>query len=161
MRRLKRRAWKRAGCFTYAGYILGFPADTPESIRRDIAIIQRELPLDLLDRSGRAVAVMVRRDQVDLVMQRIVQIYGDGEQIMDMVWVGDVAHALVMALEYTAENRPLVDLEVGSGRRTTVNDIAAAVVYLGSDAASWVTGKIFEVDGGVESPAFTIPFSPL
>lgn len=40
-------------------------------------------------------------------------------------------------------------------------DIAAAVVYLGSDAASWVTGKIFEVDGGVESPAFTIPFSPL
>jgi hypothetical protein len=42
-------AWKKAGCFTYAGYILGFPDDTPESIRRDIAIIQRELPLDLLE----------------------------------------------------------------------------------------------------------------
>jgi hypothetical protein len=42
-------AWKRAGCFTYAGYILGFPNDTPESIRRDIAIIQRELPLDILE----------------------------------------------------------------------------------------------------------------
>jgi hypothetical protein len=41
--------WKRAGCFTYAGYILGFPDDTPESIRRDIAIIQRELPLDMLE----------------------------------------------------------------------------------------------------------------
>jgi len=24
-----------------------------------------------------------------------------------------------------------------------------------------VTGKVFEVDGGVESPAFTIPFEPL
>ncbi|PPQ40097.1 Radical SAM superfamily enzyme YgiQ, UPF0313 family [Rhodoblastus acidophilus] len=42
-------AWKRAGCFTYAGYILGFPNDTPESIRRDISIIQRELPLDILE----------------------------------------------------------------------------------------------------------------
>ena len=29
-------AWKAQGIFTYAGYILGFPADTPESIRRDI-----------------------------------------------------------------------------------------------------------------------------
>ncbi len=42
-------AWKEVGCFTYAGYILGFPADTPESIVRDIKIIQRELPLDLLE----------------------------------------------------------------------------------------------------------------
>ncbi len=41
--------WKRVGCFTYAGYILGFPADTPETILRDIKIIQRELPLDLLE----------------------------------------------------------------------------------------------------------------
>jgi 7-alpha-hydroxysteroid dehydrogenase len=42
-----------------------------------------------------------------------------------------------------------------------VEDIAAAVVYLVSDASSWVTGKIFEVDGGVESPAFTVPFERL
>ena len=41
--------WKKHGCFTYAGYILGFPADTPETIVRDIRIIQRELPLDLLE----------------------------------------------------------------------------------------------------------------
>ena len=42
-------AWKKVRCFTYAGYILGFPADTPETIVRDIKIIQRELPLDLLE----------------------------------------------------------------------------------------------------------------
>jgi radical SAM superfamily enzyme YgiQ (UPF0313 family) len=42
-------AWKHAGVITYAGYILGFPGDTPESIREDIEIIKRELPLDILE----------------------------------------------------------------------------------------------------------------
>ena len=42
-------AWKTAGVITYAGYILGFPADTPESIREDIEIIKKELPLDILE----------------------------------------------------------------------------------------------------------------
>jgi hypothetical protein len=42
-------AWKKAGCYTCAGYIVGFPLDTPESIVRDIRIIQQELPLDLLE----------------------------------------------------------------------------------------------------------------
>ena len=42
-------AWKNAGIITYAGYILGFPNDTPESIAEDIAIIQKELPLDILE----------------------------------------------------------------------------------------------------------------
>lgn len=42
-------AWKAQGILTLAGYILGFPADTPDSIRRDIEIIQRELPLDIVE----------------------------------------------------------------------------------------------------------------
>ena len=42
-------AWKRAGVITYAGYILGFPDDTRESIQRDIEIIKKELPLDILE----------------------------------------------------------------------------------------------------------------
>ncbi len=42
-------AWKAAKIITYAGYILGFPNDTLESIRNDIEIIQRELPVDLLE----------------------------------------------------------------------------------------------------------------
>jgi hypothetical protein len=41
--------WKSQGIMTFAGYILGFPADTPETIRRDIAIIKDELPIDLLE----------------------------------------------------------------------------------------------------------------
>ena len=41
--------WKRARATVFAGYIVGFPNDTPESVLRDIQIIQRELPIDLLE----------------------------------------------------------------------------------------------------------------
>ena len=43
------QAWRNAGVITYAGYILGFPTDTPQTIERDIRIIQRELPIDMLE----------------------------------------------------------------------------------------------------------------
>jgi len=43
------QAWRAAGVITYAGYILGFPADTPAKIERDIETIKRELPIDLLE----------------------------------------------------------------------------------------------------------------
>ena len=42
-------AWKAARVITYAGYILGFPNDTPASIEHDIEVIKRELPVDLLE----------------------------------------------------------------------------------------------------------------
>ncbi len=42
-------AWKAVGIWTYAGYILGFPNDTPDSARRDIEIIKKEMPLDVLE----------------------------------------------------------------------------------------------------------------
>src|SRR5262249_780645 len=41
--------WKHAGIITYAGYILGFPGDTPQSILADIPIIKKELPLANLE----------------------------------------------------------------------------------------------------------------
>ena len=41
--------WKRVGIMTFAGYILGFPNDTPDSIRHDLEIIKKELPLDALE----------------------------------------------------------------------------------------------------------------
>lgn len=58
-----------------------------------------------------------------------VEVYGDGTQIMDMIYVEDVAKALVQTLETTADRGPLdTIIEAGTGRRTTVNDIAKAVV---------------------------------
>jgi radical SAM superfamily enzyme YgiQ (UPF0313 family) len=41
--------WRRNKVITYAGYILGFPTDTPETIARDIEIIKKELPVDILE----------------------------------------------------------------------------------------------------------------
>src|SRR5271169_1779121 len=42
-------AWKTQGIITLAGYILGFPADKPQTIRRDIEIIKNELAVDALE----------------------------------------------------------------------------------------------------------------
>src|SRR5437588_4451993 len=42
-------AWRKHKVITYAGYILGFPNDTPERVARDIATVQQELPVDLLE----------------------------------------------------------------------------------------------------------------
>ena len=43
------QAWREAGAITCAGYIIGFPGDTKDSILRDVEIIKRELPLDILE----------------------------------------------------------------------------------------------------------------
>jgi len=42
-------AWKSAGAIVFAGYIIGFPGETPESVLHDIRVIQRELAIDLLE----------------------------------------------------------------------------------------------------------------
>lgn len=41
-------AWKRHPVVITAGYIIGFPNDTRASIVRDVEIIKRELPIDLI-----------------------------------------------------------------------------------------------------------------
>ncbi len=41
--------WRKAGVITYAGYIIGFPFDSPETVARDIERIKAELPVDVLE----------------------------------------------------------------------------------------------------------------
>jgi Radical SAM superfamily len=47
--RVMLQEWRARGVVTLAGYILGFPGDTMESILRDMEIIKNELPLDILE----------------------------------------------------------------------------------------------------------------
>ena len=73
--------------------------------------------------------------------------------------------ATILALGLFLAGYPRFDLErwrfPGVLQRIAVCYLAAAALYLVSPASSWVTGKVFEVDGGVESPAFTVPTEEL
>jgi hypothetical protein len=42
-------AWQSIGVTTCVGFIIGFPHDTPETVRHDIEIVKRELPADLVE----------------------------------------------------------------------------------------------------------------
>ena len=57
-----------------------------------------------------------------------IEIYGDGEQVSDCVFVTDVAKALVNALLYAAEGHLIEDVvEVGPNEHRTVNEVADLV----------------------------------
>ncbi len=47
--RVMLQAWRKYKVMTWAGFIIGFPTDTPELVARDIDIIKKELPLDILE----------------------------------------------------------------------------------------------------------------
>ena len=70
-----------------------------------------------------------------------IEIYGDGEQVMDMIFVTDVAKVLVGALEETSlSGSRSTPYEAGTGRFTTVNQIAGAVVRaVGEATGNYVT----------------------
>lgn len=66
-----------------------------------------------------------------------IEVYGDGSQVMDMIYVTDVARILVSALETVDRTGPFETVEAGVGRATTVNDIAQIV----SQTVAAFTGK--------------------
>ncbi|WP_051844050.1 NAD-dependent epimerase/dehydratase family protein [Streptomyces sp. NRRL S-813] len=67
-----------------------------------------------------------------------IEVYGDGTQISDCVYVEDVAHAFVTALEHTTVNEPTArPVEVGPLVSRTVNDVARLV----AEQAAIITGR--------------------
>ena len=57
-----------------------------------------------------------------------IQVYGDGDQVMDMIHVMDVAEILVRTLQLVADvGPPKHTIQAGTGRETTVLEIARMV----------------------------------
>ena len=80
---------------------------------------------------------------------------------VNAIGVGGVA---TQALEVVLTNEALrqqFDANTPMGRPGEVEDIAACALYLASPASAWVTGKLFEVDGGSECPSISVPVPPL
>lgn len=68
-----------------------------------------------------------------------VEVYGDGQQISDMCWVGDVAKALVIATEKAAQNIIFPEaVEVGPKVNNTVQEVAQMIIDLAQTNAKIV-----------------------
>lgn len=59
-----------------------------------------------------------------------IEIYGDGLQISDMVYVADVADALVIALERADAGKVVDVVEIGPREHTTVKEVAELIIDL-------------------------------
>ena len=58
-----------------------------------------------------------------------IEVYGDGEQVSDMVWVGDVARTLVNCVGFAERGLvPECVIEVGPTEHATVNAVAREVI---------------------------------
>ncbi|WP_193611167.1 SDR family oxidoreductase [Nocardioides lijunqiniae] len=74
------------------------------------------------------------------------------------IYVGSI---MTSALEYVVGQPEMMDqLESKTplGRVGEPEDIAAAVLYLSSRAGQYVTGKLLEVDGGIQQPTLDLGF---
>jgi 7-alpha-hydroxysteroid dehydrogenase len=71
---------------------------------------------------------------------------------VNAIAVGSVATSALDIVMQTDELREAMEAGTPLKRIGDPEDIAAAVVYLASEAGSYITGKILEVDGGIEVP---------
>jgi 7-alpha-hydroxysteroid dehydrogenase len=71
---------------------------------------------------------------------------------VNAIAVGSVATSALDIVMHSDELRTALEAGTPLKRIGAPDDIAAAVIYLASDAGSYVTGKILEVDGGIQGP---------
>lgn len=97
----------------------------------------------------------VRKIMPSFIMRALhgdpIEVYGDGQQVMDMIFVSDVADILVDALYRTAADGNFIHvLEAGTGANTTVLEIAETVVQeVGSGTIVHLPLRLGETPGAI------------
>jgi 7-alpha-hydroxysteroid dehydrogenase len=80
---------------------------------------------------------------------------------VNAIEVGGVETSALESVVASPELRQLLERNTPMRRIGQVEDVAACALFLAAPASSWVTGKIYAVDGGVEAPAIQFPTRPL
>jgi 7-alpha-hydroxysteroid dehydrogenase len=80
---------------------------------------------------------------------------------VNAIGVGSTATSALDIVMSSDELRTAMEVVTPLKRLGQVEDIAAAILYLVSPAGSYVTGKIVEVDGGLQSPNLEFPLPDL
>ncbi len=80
---------------------------------------------------------------------------------VNAIGVGSTATSALDIVMSSDELRVAMEESTPLGRIGRVEDIAAAILYLVSPAGSYVTGKVLEVDGGLQSPNLEMPIPDL
>ncbi|HEY5438610.1 MAG TPA: SDR family oxidoreductase [Acidimicrobiales bacterium] len=71
---------------------------------------------------------------------------------VNAIAAGSIATSALEIVTGTPELKQMMEEMTLLGRIGDVEDIAAGVVYLASPAGGYITGKIFEIDGGIDVP---------
>ena len=80
---------------------------------------------------------------------------------VNAIGVGSTATSALDIVMSSDELRTAMEDATPLRRLGQVEDIAAAILYLASPAGSYVTGKVIEVDGGLQSPNLEFPIPDL
>jgi 7-alpha-hydroxysteroid dehydrogenase len=140
-------------------------------------LLSQKVAARMVETSEQGAIVNISSRSADMVQTAFVA-YGAGKAAMNMmtrnmapefapkvrvnaISVGGVAtDSLKVVLQNEAAAQEF-NRNTPMSRPGEVEDIAAAALFLASPAASWVTGKVFQVDGGVTAPAIWVPTPPL
>ncbi len=146
------------------------------NVTQDFLLTRKVVP-HIVDTAGEGAVVNISSRSSDMVQTAFVA-YGAAKAALNMmtrnmapefapkvrvnaISVGGVATDSLAVVLTNEALREQFEANTPMGRPGTVEDIAAAALFRASPASAWVTGKIFQIDGGTEAPAMSVPVDPL